>query len=108
MADSNTEFFNLIKPEIGSSVDTWGEKLNANMDVIDTTLNNGIRNDGLTDFDSLQTFANAGFKLGDFTVSFNPGTGNLEVTHDTNGLLMTLSEDGELTAKEFIVNPALS
>ena len=40
MPDTRTEFYDLIKPEIDASADTWGEKLNANLDRIDTALRN--------------------------------------------------------------------
>lgn len=38
MADGNTTFWGLTKPEVGASRDSWGSKLNANMDLIDLLL----------------------------------------------------------------------
>jgi len=41
MSDTYTPFLGLTKPDVGASDDTWGEKLNANFDILDNAISTG-------------------------------------------------------------------
>jgi len=73
MADTFTTNLNLTKPEVGSSTDTWGTKLNADLDTLDAIFN-------ATGSAVNQRFASANFDDGAKAI-FGSGD-DLEIYHD--------------------------
>lgn len=69
MADTTTTVIGLTKPEVGASTDTWGTKLNTDLDTIDALFDTGVYLKVAKGGTGAGTAANARTSLGLGTIS---------------------------------------
>jgi hypothetical protein len=97
MADSNTTNFGLVQPEVGASKNTWGSKLNDNLDDLDALVLGYFTAAGTANARTVTTGLSLSSIPTGFTIKFgvpaiNTGAATLNV--DGNGAVTMLRPDG--------------
>lgn len=89
MADTFTANFNLTKPEVGASRDTWGQKYNANLDTLDTQVKAAQTAAATAKGAADSANANANTKM---PIAGGKFTGPIEIKSGSDQIILTRSD----------------
>lgn len=104
MADTNTTNLNLTKPEVGASSDTWGNKINTNLDTLDGLFSAGpalkLANGGTGAVTQVDARTNLGVGTGDSPQFTAVNVGHASDTTITRSAAGVIAVEGGVVPKE--------